>query len=388
MSAIKVNQPSKSLVFDYESYPYIIERILFFSTNATLVAWRGTCRRMRELTNSHLDTYLTICPRAPFEKHRHQPPFEKFRHHCAILLWHMSCELRDHSQSLGLLSELGRDVGAVRILDVGMARDWWRCILGEASSLCKHLPNLELVRVHDSQVIPEEMEYRKLPAAHTVHFTPTAPQDGRKLQANAAPFAGGNVFINIRYTLNKESKEDAKKRVGSGDDSDEEYESDREEQESWVSYLDVEKKSDSEFYFFLTSSESDLDTTTTSRLSDYPSPTKTWQDCLFAILPWVSVELLHHSRATFVFVGDPATAQNRQVGQRSQITEREKTLVALYLTTGFGKEKSSTGYGRPRCEPGWMEEVVRMYDEHIRFMTFEEMEEVLGEEMYRLVMEP
>jgi hypothetical protein len=328
---------------DYTAHPHIVERILDLSPKSALDTWRLTSKALKKRAESTLAKY-TVSARPPYKPRK---------------WWCKPC---------GTEPKIGGPLKApslldpkLRVLDVDMRTKYLWGVFSEANAAINKLSNLELVRVYkcgvEDDLEPNVNGLRRpgdLPPAHTVHFYHFHPSRAEDFRAFPFPLGGGDIFVHVRF-----------------DNAPPDFEMpphDTSMYRPWnvggLYKRDI-YGSPSNFYIFMTTNH-------------HPSGTKhpldkSWRTCMREFADSVARELVEGSPANFVFVGDPDSFGTGDIAGQT-----ERRIITKYIAC-FIKDHyddwEHISWGLKRLGRGG-----------VKFMTFEEMRGVVGEELYEFIM--
>jgi hypothetical protein len=177
---VRVADANRSKI-PYAFYPHIIENILEYADDPTLLALLQTCRNLRAKAEMRLLRYATL------GNHVLLRPDRRHIRHCAIV-------------SPNYEPPPSLDCATIRVLDVRMQGSEG-CMGDAVHTLAPLLPNLKLLRIHHDAFSPSGPMYafRRAPlAVPEVRFLNLA--DFREIHIWAEPNGNGDLFFNLRYS--------------------------------------------------------------------------------------------------------------------------------------------------------------------------------------------
>ncbi|CAK9783033.1 unnamed protein product [Cutaneotrichosporon oleaginosum] len=331
---------------DRVRHAHIIDAIMRHSDPATLLVFRCTSRRLRLVANTLLAAHVTITdaglsPPAPGLPYVPQYP--------------------------ALVPGWPSNLARTRVLDIQYGAAW-HPLLRETAALLPRLPALSLVRIHNSvrdldfSLARRERHLHPNPAVYTVHFHDLAC-DMRPLQRASIPYGAGDVFVNLRYSRVRPRAPQGTYDGGTG-------------------------PSGHAVYLFLTLAGAA--TTPLPRLNRAGAPaTHAWR----ALLPYLASQVVQHivtgsSENTYLFVGDEEEGEGAGAGPHAAVPPGRRSVMArrdrLALSAMLDAELEillADGYFAPQSA---MNRVARQ----VGFATFEDVRDMLGPEMFDLVLAP
>jgi hypothetical protein len=327
---------------DIRRFPHLVEGVMRQADTPTLHAFRLTCRRLRLVANTILAAHVTITDAALLPPAAPGVPFAP--------------------QYPDLVPGWRTNLARTRVLDIQYGGAW-HPLVREVASLLPRLPSLSLVRVHNSV---RELDYtlarreRRLlpdPQVLTVHFHDLAC-DIRPVQRGSVPYGGGDVFVNLRYSRTRPPAP-----LGAFDGS--------------------TGPSGHTVYLFLTLASAGIDAAPRLNRAGPPAVQK-WR----ALLPYLATQVVSFivsgsSENTYIFVGDgneSFSSSEVGPGRRSVMTPRDRRTLVELLDAELASLLAD-GYFAPQAAKNRVER-------QVGFATFEDVHEMVGDELFALIMAP
>ncbi|GMK56182.1 hypothetical protein CspeluHIS016_0300220 [Cutaneotrichosporon spelunceum] len=333
-------RPARRTRLNLKHHAHLITKILVHSDTRTLQAFRLTCRRLHHLATALLAQHVTLTDE------------------------HLQPSLPFVPQYPGLIPGWSPNLAQTRVLDIQYSGAW-HPLIREVSALLPRLPALQLVRIHNSvrelDLTLARRDRRLLhnPTVHTVHFHDLAC-DIRPVLRGRIPYGEGDVFVNLRHSRVRPPAPPGSFDGGPG-------------------------PSGHRVYLFLTLAGA-AGTDVVPRLNRAGAPAaEAWR----ALLPYLVGQVVKFivnasSENTYLFVGDAEDDRGRTHAPgtpgRSVMTLRDRDYLGRLLTSEL-LAVLEDGYFPPQPAKN------RLHRQ-VGYATFEDIQDVVGPELFPLIMAP